>query len=591
MRHHPRSVGHTSFQLDRRAFLKAGLAGAGALALGPAFLRRAFAAGPVTVAAAGPYGALEPFDANGIALPPGFTSREIARGGQVVGTAGPSAPYTWHFATDGQATFPTLGGDGAPDGGWILVANSEVPGGGGVSAVEFSPQGDVERAYRILLGTSSNCAGGPTPWGTWLSCEEHDEGRVWECEPGGTPADAVARPALGVFAHEAACVDPVGRRLYLTEDEGEGCWYRFTPTAYPDLDEGLLEVAVVDGAGNVAWTEVPEPQGGAANPTREQVAEAAHFDGGEGTWYDDGRVYFTTKGDNRVWLYDIATSKLEILYDAAAVGPDAPLSGVDNITVAPSGDVYVCEDGRDHDICLITPDFTISRFLKLDPAVHSGPTEGSPIEGNETVGVVFSPDGSRMYFGAQRSFADAGQTPRGVVYEVTGPFRQAPPAAAPVLTGTTAPVADAGDDADAGADAGAGAGATEAEAPAGGPESPAPATDRIAPGVRLGVRRRLRRRSLLRYGLPVTLDLDEPAGVRLRLDVPAVRRGRRVRYVPVARAEPTVAVNGRVVLRLRPLAGVARRLRRRAPAFARLTVIATDPAGNRRIVRRRVTLI
>jgi hypothetical protein len=67
---------------------------------------------------------------------------------------------------------------------------------------------------------------------------------VWECDPAGR-LPAAARPALGVFSHEAAAVEPVGRQLYLTEDEGDGGFYRFTPTAYPSLLEGLLEVAVV----------------------------------------------------------------------------------------------------------------------------------------------------------------------------------------------------------------------------------------------------------------------------------------------------------------------------------------------------------
>jgi secreted PhoX family phosphatase len=211
-----------------------------------------------------------------------------------------------------------------------------------------------------------------------------------------------------------------------TEDRGDGCFYRFTPNRYPDLSAGLLEVALLDDAGKVDWAEVPDPRGGAANPTRHQVPGAARFDGGEGLWYDRRVVYFTTKGDDRVWAYHVTDSRLEVLYDAAAVGPDAPLTGVDNITVSPSGDIYVCEDGRDHDICLITPDFEISRFLKLHPEVHSGPPPGSPVAGNELVGVVFDPSGTRMYFGAQRSFAfGVDELPRGVVYEVSGPFRQA----------------------------------------------------------------------------------------------------------------------------------------------------------------------
>src|SRR5687768_8578133 len=115
-------MGHTSFQLNRRAFLRAGLSSAGALTIGPAFLARAFAA--VTVGP-GPYGPLsDTFDADGIKLPAGFTSREIARGGSNV--PGSFPPYVWHGATDGQATFPTSTA-GQPDGGWILVANSEMP--------------------------------------------------------------------------------------------------------------------------------------------------------------------------------------------------------------------------------------------------------------------------------------------------------------------------------------------------------------------------------------------------------------------------------------------------------------------------------
>jgi len=539
------AIGHTSFQLNRRSFLRAGMSAAGALALGPAFFERAFASGPVTPGA-GPYGPLRPFDDNGIALPAGFRSREIARGAALV--RGSSPPYLWHQATDGQATFPTRRAGGGPDGGWILVANSEVPapGAGGTSAVEFAPGGDVERAYRILTGTTSNCAGGPTPWGTWLSCEEHDQGRVWECDPTGGRV-AVARPALGVFKHEAACVDPARRRLYMTEDLPDGCLYRFTPAAYADLSAGLLEVARVDGANQVTWAEVPDPGGGALNPTRKQVPGAAHFDGGEGLWYDDGVVYFTTKGDDRVWAYHVEPSRLEVLYDAAAVGPDAPLSGVDNITVSPSGDIYVCEDGRDHDICLITPGFEVSRFLKLDPNIHGGPPEGSPFADNETVGVVFDPSGGRMYFGAQRSFPlVVDQLPRGVVYEIEGPFRRA----------------------------------------AGG----SGVRDSTPPRVRLRARKRTRITRFLREGLPIELDLDELAGVDARLRIPIRGRAGERRAATIARASPGVAVNGDVAVRLEPTRRARRLLRGRRAVSARLKVVATDGAGNRSVERRRVQL-
>ena len=392
---------------SRRDLLASAVVAGGALSFGPGFLKAALAA--PAVAGESPYGPLQPPDALGLMLPEGFTGREIARGGSIVGG------YPWHFASDGQATYRTQAG------GHILVSNSEAPGvlGGGSSAIRFTPAGAVERAYRILAGTNLNCAGGPTPWGTWLSCEEHPGGMVWEADPAGV-LPALPRPALGNFAHEAAAVDPADGRVYLTEDEGDGCFYRFTPDAPPSLLSGVLEVAVVAADGSVGWSEVPDPNLvlGLAF-TREQVPEATRFDGGEGLWHHDGVIYFTTKGDRRVWAYDARAGVLDVLYDRAQA-PGSALDAVDNVTVSASGDVYVCEDGGNMEIGVITPERVVAPFLRLTGPAHE--------QGSEMVGVVFDPSATRMYFGSQRAHPIVGETPAalGAIYEVTGPFRLPP---------------------------------------------------------------------------------------------------------------------------------------------------------------------
>ena len=464
--------------LSRRQLLQSGTAAAGALAFGPGLVRTALAA-PAR-AGASPYGPLGPADANGLELPPGFSSRMIARGIDPVAGTG----YTMPVFPDGQATYRT------GDGGWILVTNAESLDtlGAGSSAIRFTPSGVISRAYRILGGTNTNCAGGPTPWGTWLSGEETEDGMIWECDPAGVlPAEA--RPALGVFPHEAAAVDPVGGAVFLTEDRPDGNFYRFTPDRFPDLTKGTLEVAAVAASGKVAWKPVPDPttiQSGTA--TRLQVPEATDFNGGEGIWYARGFCYFTTKGDKKVWAYDTAKSRIEVLFDRQ-LALDSSLDAVDNVTVSAVGDVLVCEDGGNLEIGLITSDREVSPLIRFSGADHAG---------SEVCGVVFDPSGTRLYFTSQRAFPAIAPVAPGAVYEVTGPFRL--------------PKGGVPKDLVYGPPAG--------EARPGGPLNPG--ADGKDPKGKVKAPKRIARKAFARDGIAVTVKVDEASTVAVRLDTHAL---------------------------------------------------------------------
>jgi secreted PhoX family phosphatase len=396
--------------LDRRNFLLNSIGAMGALSLGPGLTSMVSAQPFIDYRSLKNLGALQAANAYGMRVPAGFTGRIIAQAGKRVRRAdGSETAYKWHTFPDGGACYAT------EDGGWIYVSNSEVPlSGGGAGAIRFNRDGAIIDAYSILQRTSSNCAGGPTPWGTWLSCEEYSGGRVFECDPYGQ-RKAVLCEGLGKFKHEAAAVDPVYGHVYMTEDESDGRFYRYTPSEIDsdgrmNLQQGLLEVAVVDREGYVKWVALDNPVPGTfGTPTRNQVKESLAFDGGEGIWYHEGIVYLTSKGDNRVWSYSTADQKLGIVYDKA-LARNKVLSGVDNVVVSKDGHILVAEDGDDMQIVIIGPYGDIYPLVQIVDQNHS-----------EITGPAINPLNNRLYFSSQRgpkAFLDS----NGLTYEVVGNF-------------------------------------------------------------------------------------------------------------------------------------------------------------------------
>lgn len=455
--------------VSRRRFLhaaaiSAGLAGLRSV-LGPA---QAFA-----LPRAGRFGPLLPDPREILSLPEGFSYSIISKAGETMDDG-----FLVPAAHDGMATFP------GPDGRTVLVRNHEVDWGtpgdrgafgpgnallnrldptrlydpgdgdrvalGGTTTLLFDTRSQRLVGHRLsLAGTIRNCAGGPTPWGTWITCEEtearagggrlRDHGYVFEV-PGvwGAPmADPIPLRAMGRFNHEAVAVDAASGVVYLTEDDGEGLLYRFVPAVPGELRQGgrLQAMALRDrpsadtrnwGAGTfgvgqsaaVSWIDLEEVEAPRSDLRHRGFdAGAARFARGEGMWAGEDGIYFacTNGGSARkgqIWRYvpsPVEASHGEgrhpgVLELFIEPNDSTLVENADNLTVSPWGDLVVCEDGTGDDYLVgVTPEG------ELYPLGHNLTGDG------EFAGACFSPDGSTFFVNMQR---------QGWTLAITGPWER-----------------------------------------------------------------------------------------------------------------------------------------------------------------------
>jgi MYXO-CTERM domain-containing protein len=356
-------------------------------------------------------------------LPAGFSYRVLQRFGDPL-----SDGYRVAGRPDGMGAFA------APDGSIVLMRNHELTashqdaapytpeqgappeahdpnGTGGVTRLVVDPETLAVRSSNLVLaGTYWNCAGGLSPWG-WLSCEETVEanhGYVFLC-----PSDASrvvpARPIRGYgrFRHEAASVDPATLIAYLTEDQNDGCFYRFVPHAKDKPFEGKLQALRTMGEpgfdtsplvpGNalpIDWVDVPNPDPEDDSVRfQAQAAGAAIFRRVEGLWLAPDAAYFcaTTGGPiGHGQIFRLRFGERPLLDVIAASTDPEVLDNPDNICVSPQGQLWVAEDSLDGNLL---------RKVTLDGQIQ--PFARNARSSGEFAGPCFSPDGRTLFVNMQ----------------------------------------------------------------------------------------------------------------------------------------------------------------------------------------------
>jgi secreted PhoX family phosphatase len=421
---------------------------------------------PVSVA---PYGPLVD-DINGVLeLPAGFSYRVISVSGNTMsdGFVIPGLP-------DGMAAFP------GPDGLTVLIRNHELtpfeglsafgkshehfskvdskklfdagfgstPHQGGTTTVVYdTKQQKVVSEFLSLAGTCRNCAGGPTPWNSWITCEEsvvkagpgidgeyqseRDHGYNFEV-PATTEMklyDAVPLTAMGRFYHEAIAIDPETGIVYETEDRDDSLIYRFIPNEpgkliaggklqvlkvrdLPSLDARNWDAPTVAVGKKYAveWLDIDNVESPEDDLRyRGFEAGAARFARGEGMWFGDGQLFFASTNGGKA-----QTGQLWRLIPAAEGSGEADtlelyiepndakiLQAADNMIVAPWGDIIICEDHQEG-----------ARIMGITSSGTIYPLAKNHLK-TEFAGVTFSPDGTTLFVNLQV---------RGMTVAITGPW-------------------------------------------------------------------------------------------------------------------------------------------------------------------------
>lgn len=461
-------------QLGRRAVLKGGVAGAAALAFG------ALAAGPADASKPagsrngvgsprGGYGPLVPAvdEATGLtllALPEGFRYFSYGWTGQLMSDGQPTP--TDH---DGMAVVAKQGRQIALVRNHELSAgestNSIVAGGagnydpdeyGGTTNLVFDTvAGEFTRSYASLGGTIRNCAGGPTPWGSWISCEEtfhewrtegFNHGYVFDVPGWGTSNGRPIRGA-GRFSHEAVAVDPKTGIVYETEDAGASAFYAYlNPGGTQRLADGGELVAMVVGGTSrfdltqgfpngttfpITWERVGDPEGRSGRAF-DSAPNAAVISRGEGAWYDSGIIYFVSTdggaaGLGQLWAVDPKRQTLTLVYESDA---STAVDGPDNICVSPRGGIVLCEDGASDPKRMVGLSSRGEVFDFAENLIDLGPGDIEAIDAtypgtkanfwDETQGSFTSQEWAGSTFHRDWLFANV-QSP-GVTFAITGPW-------------------------------------------------------------------------------------------------------------------------------------------------------------------------